>query len=457
LDNTDKRVLQKGGINSLYDLSNLMDLPLQGSGDNRLTPNPDHVGKYNQLSNQWPVGPKLPLIVQRAKRALKVFETSTISPSFIYGAGFGSLPDDSEHPNLIKVFFDAQHDYLQDRIYMINSYIVGPDGEIELCEVTNDIPDAKSEREILISWIKKIFIAFRKVTSTEKAKVHLYSYNRYDQKMLLEALKRHLDALSLVPAFYDLITQSPALSQPMISFLYEEIQERDNSGRVCLPLHDSARARGFNWEDENRKYWQIFYAKMFDNRRTVIRNEADIVQKAPAGTQLYKDGSFSIESNSRFTSQIPLEYAYSAWGRLPETTEDSLLLDPYKGISLEDVSSFGIMRTKALHYLESQYRYKRRGLEKQEIYLPAPAEALEQTSLARSLREFVYVEHHTSVQEKMLNFSLPIERRVQTGVSLLLRFQQRNFLADTYEFAIAYEEAGLDPEISINGIRVKEQ
>lgn len=38
--------------------------------------------------------------------------------SHLYGSGFSSLPVDEEHPNLVKVFIDAQYDYLRGSLTM---------------------------------------------------------------------------------------------------------------------------------------------------------------------------------------------------------------------------------------------------------------------------------------------------------------------------------------------------
>lgn len=50
--------------------------------------------------------------------------------------------------------------------------------------------------------------------------------------------------------------------------------------------------------------------------------------------------------------------------------------------------------------------------------LAAPAAG---ASLAQSLREFIFMEHHASLQAHLQTYALPIERRMQTGLALLLR------------------------------------
>lgn len=54
---------------------------------------------------------------------------STPSRTYLVDNGYPSLPDDEAHPGLIKIFFDAQHDYLQDHVYLLAGMVVGPPGK----------------------------------------------------------------------------------------------------------------------------------------------------------------------------------------------------------------------------------------------------------------------------------------------------------------------------------------
>jgi hypothetical protein len=144
-----------------------------------------------------------------------------------------------------------------------------------------------------------VIAALPEVSTSDQAPIHLYCYNRYDQKVLLEALKRHLTAVAAIPAFFDLLTQHPALSQPIISFLADEVMERLNSGRVCAPLHDVARWRGFDWKDEKYDYFSLFRSRMFDNRRNVVRVDDGRLVTIRSAEQAAENGKFTIEVASR--------------------------------------------------------------------------------------------------------------------------------------------------------------
>ena len=449
----EKRVLRDAGIHTLPELAALMDLPPRGSSE--LTPTPGKEDLVNSLENEWPVGPNLPVLVQRARRAMRRFDPSVVGLGYILNGSFGALPADEEHPDLVKLFFDAQHDYLQDRVYMITALVKGPKGERPVLTITNGPPTEESEQDLLIQWVTDVIRAMRSVAQSNRAPVHLYGYNRYDQQVLLDALKRHLDAVAALPGFFDLMTQSPALSQPIISSLFDELKERTNVGLVCTPLHDAARMRGFDWEDERHQYYRLFRAKLFDNRHNVVRQPDGTLVRAGRDMPRGASSRLTIEAAARFNSQIPLEYAYAVWDVLPEGTEDDALLEPYRRVSRDQLIGFAVHRTRALAHIEDSFQYKARFIDKPPVSLPALAgDAKDDFELVEGLREFVYMEHHSSLQSKLMIYAYPIERRVMSGLSLLLRYERQD--PDGYRFAIEFEELRLDPVLTMNACRLKE-
>lgn len=119
----EKRALNASGVDDIPVLAGLMDLPEQGSGVYRLNIAEGQEELYKSLTTQWSIAPNMPMLVQKAKAALRNFDKEVTSAPFLFGSGFGSLPSEEEHPELIKVFFDAQKDYLKDRLYLISAYI----------------------------------------------------------------------------------------------------------------------------------------------------------------------------------------------------------------------------------------------------------------------------------------------------------------------------------------------
>ena len=136
-------------------------------------------------------------------------------------------------------------------------------------------------------WVTRLLEATREVADGETAFLHVYVYDTYDQKVVLEAIRRNLDLLAGLPDFFDLLTETAATSQAMFSFLAQEIRDRKNLGILCHSLPLAARRLGFDWEFEGTELHRVFQARVFDNRRTL------------------PDGRW-YESASRFNSQVPL-------------------------------------------------------------------------------------------------------------------------------------------------------
>lgn len=445
----EKRVLLESGVRTVPELAGLMALPVE-KGVRELVPlQPERV---DELRSRWPLGANLPLLVQRARALMNAYDRKTPALRYILGAGFGTLPSDDEHPNLVKVFFDAQRDYLTDRVYLISGLVKGPAGEGLVVKVSQGPPDIEEEGQLLREWVEEVLSLLPRVSRAPQAPVHLYAYNRYDQKVLLEALKRHLSLVVSLPAFFDLMTQSPALSQPVISFLAEEIQERTNLGQTCSPLHNTASALGFDWHDGQYAHYELFRARMFDNRRYVTRLPGGRLGRTEADPESLD--IFRIETASRFNSQIPLEYAYAAWGSLPGDPADPRLLEPFRRVSLEHLCAFAAHRVRALAHIENVFKVKARFLNKEALDLTRLQAAPAQTGLALSLNEFLHLEHHAALQEKLLTYGLPIERRATTGLAMLLKCLSSG--GESAVFAPQFAELGLEPEQGLNACRLKE-
>ena len=147
---------------------------------------------------------------------------------------------------------------------------------------------------------------------TTQAPLHLYLYDQRDQGVLLTALTRHFDALCAIPAFYDLLTASPALTQGMLSFLADEVRERRNLTPICQNLYRVASALGFAWREGELDFWQKFRA----GRLAIGACSSAMGYRAvPPGQAPGRGGAIPVEAAARFGTQIPLEYAYAAWGK----------------------------------------------------------------------------------------------------------------------------------------------
>jgi hypothetical protein len=422
LSATEKSALRSVGVTTARELYALMNY-----GPGAMLPAHGRAGELARIGARWPLGTRLPVLAQRARAALRKLDSGVEAKRYMLGADWGSLPDEGQYPNLIKVYVDAQRDHLEDKVYLLSALVAGPSGASEIVENTPTRPDTNSERELLTRWVARLLPAIAKVADSISAPVHIYLYDRRGQRSLLDALARHFEALCAIPAFYDLLTSTPALTQGMISFLAEEVGERLNLGAVCQNLYEVAREMNFQWRDEEHEFLKTFRARIFDNKRLFTRDAASGQFVATAADERATN-STRVESAARFGTEIPLEYAYAAWGLLKESPSmqerERTQLRGFMGVSLEDIRALAFERCRALRFIEESFQYKNRQVEKQ----PLSLERLDQTepdtnavALSRALEDFLYLEHHAKMQELLLHLSLPPEQRAAGGRTLILR------------------------------------
>jgi hypothetical protein len=447
LNANDKSALRAGGIADARALAALMIYD-----GHAVSPASGRETEVERLGMRHPLGRRLPVLAQRARAALRRFDKSIEARRFLYGSDWGTLPDEGCYPNLVKVFVDAQRDHIEDRLYLLSALVVGTCGSAEVIESTIAPPDTDAERDLLVKWISRLLPQIARVAAAAEAPVHVYLFDRRGQRSLLNALARHFEVLCAIPAFYDLLTSHPALTQGMISFLGEEVCERVNLASICQNLYEVARALGFAWDDPPHDITKKFRARIFDGARAFARDSrtrlfAPIVDESA--------GAIFVESSSRFGTEIPLEYAYAAWGRLGETKamreDERGFVGNFTGVTMGDVRALAALRCKALRHIEESFKQKNKQIEKQSLSL-ARLDEIEldpaTVPLSRALEDFLYLEHHAKVQSLLLHLALPPEQRVQTGRTLLLR-------CEAYEKTDEGERATFDLAVNNDATQIE--
>lgn len=465
MESADKRALVEQGIKTVADLASLKQLPIVPDKAERerqqletgrkldmsLKPSPGQENRVAALSEKWPVGPKLDRLVQRARRVWRYFtqDDSVQSYGYLLDGGRSTLPADEAYPDLIKIFLDVQTDYMEDRVYLAGALVSGPKGSQSVVKITPGVTNAERERGLLTEWVTEILQAVFKVAeNAEAAPVHLYLYNRHDQRHLLEALRRHLDVFASLPAMYELLTETPALTQAAVSFIYDEVKERRNFMRAGHTLQSVAFQLGFKWDDgAHALYYRLFERGMFDY---LLERKSD---------------GLTVESAARFFSNIPLEYAYAAWGMFraedfkPMQRRD---VTPYLRVTTAQIVNFQAKRLEALAYIESKLRPKNAYIKKEPLNLNALATASAQpVPFRKVLEEFLYIEHYANLQEHLQLFTQPNVKRVQMGRSLLLRCTSieekvfRNKKAYTAHFEADFSQTGIEPTAAMQINKLK--
>jgi hypothetical protein len=417
---TDKEALRRAGITTVQSLATLKDFI---AGTNELVPAPGREAQVKQIASTWPVGPRLDELVHRARSFRRtVRKDGTQALGYIPGKGNSSLPVSKPdlNPNLVRIYLDAQHDYLEGRVYLLGALVVAckdgvPVARRTVIRLTDGPPDnVAKERHLFVEWTKDLLKALVEIAVSDvkpgdkkSAPLHVIFFDRYEQRLMLEGLARNFPpVIHETPPLYDFLTQIAAFDSPIASFLDEEMRTFKNFPMTCQSLQSVAAYLKFDWTTPHN-FRELFKARIFD-----------YIGK------LEIDGSSEwFTRRSRFASSVPLEYAYSAWGELPTPKPgkgDEFA--PYRGMTKDLVTTFERRRLEALEHVASVINGNP-FTEKTPFVLPDIAHFEDKAhDLAHALHEFVTIERLVTLDDWKATRHAPPERRVLMGEALLVRY-----------------------------------
>ncbi len=319
LSAVEKQVLHGAGVRTVRALAVLKDFrdaDAGGPGNRELTAADGKQSVVRRLAVTWPIGPRLDELVHRARAYRRWAKKEPLEAlSYIPSKGWSTLPhaDAGLNPNLVRIYIDAQHDYLHDRVYLVGALVEACDGGeprrrqtiVHLADGPPDDPGR--ETQLLARWTAELLrtvvdLAFRDTDGAKRAPIHLIFFNRFTYQVLLAALARgHADILTHSPPLYDFLTQLAAFNTPIMTFLEQEVQEFKNYPLLCQSLHAIAGYLRFDW-NQPWPFRTLFRERAFDYLGRLDRDEEE--------PEWYT-------RRARFNSQVPLEYAYAAWSQLP--------------------------------------------------------------------------------------------------------------------------------------------
>jgi hypothetical protein len=418
----EKEGLRRAGVLTVQDLAALKEFV---PDKNDLKPAPGREEQVKLLAATWPVGPRLDELIHRAKsfrRSLR--KDGTRALSHIPSKGNSSLPVSQPdlNPNLVRLYVDAQHDYLEGRVYLLGALVVAckagvPVGRRTVVRLTDGPPDtAASERQLFVDWTREVLKAVLELAVSEAppgeekaAPIHVIFFDRYEQRLMLEALARNFPPiLKATPPLYDFLTQLAAFDSPIASFLDEEIRTFKNFPMTCQSLQSLATYLKFDWNTPE-PFRTRFKARLFD-----YLGKLDM-----AGVSEW------FTRRARFSSSIPLEYAYAAWGELPPPApgKGDEFRD-FRGVTKDLLTAFAGRRLEALEHVANSIPGNP-NTQKTPFVLPDLA-AFEDKAidLAHALHEFVTIERLVALNEWKRTRHAPPERRVLMGETLLVRYHE---------------------------------
>jgi hypothetical protein len=418
---TEKEALRRARVTIIQALATLKDFAPGSKAD--LVPAPGREAVVKQIAATWPVGPRLDELVHRAKSFRRsVRKDGTQALSYIPGKGNSTLPVSTQdlNPNLVRIYIEAQHDYLEERVYLLGALVVAckdgtPVSRRSVVRMTSGPPDsAAKERQLFVDWTRELVLAVEDIAVSgepegkkKTAPIHVIFFGHYEQRLMLEALGRNFPSIiHETPPFYDFLTQLAAYDSPIASFLDEEIRTFKNFPMTCQSLQSVATYLKFDWSKPH-PFRELFKARMFD-----YLGKLDI------------DGvSEWFTRRSRFSSSVPLEYAYAAWGELPkpEKGKGDVFAD-FRAVTKDLLAAFQVRRLGALEHVASSIQANP-NTQKTPFVLPDLAKFEDKAhDLAHALHEFVTIERLVTLNDWKAIRHAPPERRVLMGEALLARY-----------------------------------
>jgi hypothetical protein len=429
-----RSAFHRAGVQTATALADLMEpgvVTIAGVEREGLVPAQSTEETCHHLMDERAIGGRLDELVGRARKLRSRDPASDPVSNLLPGTGYGSLPFSAvDHdPNLIRIYLDVQRDYLHDRLYLASALIQAnelgvrtPERRATVVTMSDGPPDSPDvERTLLIEFISRVLLSVLEVAAPDeegelKAPIHLVFFERSAMTSLLQALGRHADEVLGATALYDFIAQQPAFDSPLVTIMTEEIRTLKNYPLLAPSLQAVSRYLGFDWDVE-KPLTELFRSGHFDDVR-------------PAGGEA--DSWFT--GRARFSSSVPLEYAYAAWEALEPGNDTQA---SWHAVKRPDVLSLAERRLAAIEAIADDFEGNRRSY-KSRFSLPDLALFEERTSdVATGIEAFILTERHVELGAWRQARQPSPEQRMMNGDSLVVRYLSAD---QTPEMVTANEE-----------------
>ena len=287
------------GVRTVRELAELKGLPARGDYTLAAARSRAEPSSCRALNAEWPLGANLDLHVQRARaRRAQLAPGGRVASAGSTAPGFGTLPEPDAFPGSCRS--SSTRSTTSSRTGSTSrprsSSARGASGRSSSSPTGRRATRPRPRSSCAGS--RGCSRRFARSPTARRAYLHVYVYDTYDQKVVLEAIRRNLDLLAGLPDFFDLLTETAATSQSMFSFLAQEVRERKNLGILCHSLPLAARRLGFDWAFEGVELHRVFQARVFDNRRTLpdeplVRERLAVQLADPARVRVRRVGAAS--------------------------------------------------------------------------------------------------------------------------------------------------------------------
>ena len=408
LDRESRTILVQHGIHTVAQLAELKKV---SSSSELVTPTPIPAPLI-ALGNNRDVGPLLDHWIARAQQLRNASDRTTAVAYLPANIGV-TLPRISG--NAAVCYLDIQHDHLAGFVWqcgaLLDYYIDGQaTTQYPISMQTPHVPDLASEGQLLGRWLRQITAIWgahiHNVDMTHTVPLHFVVYEKHGWDGLLDALGRHYAADPVIQAWHDFLTTPRPHDAPVVTVVSNEVGASNRLATTVPSLMALASLNGFRWSDDQYNYRALFHAFHFDASGRHAQGEGYYIQRA------------------RYSSNIPLEYAYAAWQRLPaplDGHEDAFAR--FRHMTREVLAAYCQYRLHGLMHLTKRTgRWWNNHCDAIDIGTIAHTHAAP-IQLSGALTEYMTTERHAQLAQWVSDHeSWPIPR-VRAATSLIIEYR----------------------------------
>jgi len=221
-----------------------------------------------------------------------------------------------------------------------------------------------------------------------------------------DLLGRHYDADPVIQAWHDFLTTPCPHDAPLVTVVSNEASANNRLVTTVPSMMALASINGFRWTDAQHNYRALFNAFHFDASGRLAQSDSYYIQRA------------------RYSSNIPLEYAYAAWQRLPHpphTGQDAFVR--FRHMTPTVLAAYGQYRRYGLMHLT-----KRAGRWWNKLPEPVNLATIAQThgaptQLHDALDEYMHTERHAQLRQWVDTHAAWPMARVRATTALIVEFR----------------------------------
>ena len=408
LDRESRTILVQHGIHTVAQLAELKKV---SSSSELVTPTPIPP-PLSALGNNRDVGPLLDHWIARAQQLRNTSDRTTAVAYLPANIGV-TLP--RINGNAAVCYLDIQHDHLAGFVWQCGALIdyhtsSGTTTQYPLSMQTPHVPDLASEGQLLGRWLRQITAIWgahiHNVDMTHTVPLHFVVYEQHGWDGLLDALGRHYAADPVIQAWHDFLTTPRPHDAPLVTVVSNEVGASNRLATTVPSLMALASLNGFRWSDDQYNYRALFHAFHFDASGRHAQGDGYYIQRA------------------RYSSNIPLEYAYAAWQRLPaplDGHEDAFAR--FRHMTSEVIVAYCQYRLYGLMHLTKRTgRWWNNQCEAVDLGTIAHTHAAP-TLLNGALTEYMTCERHAQLSQWFADHAAWPVARVRAATALIVEYR----------------------------------